>query len=220
MPPQSQLRLTTHSRPQGRLEQTRYGQSHRHWWFHLFTQPRQAGCKDTALMQETGRTRVPHLLPYLHTQARQGPPPSTSHLQCSHCSLCGTRAAWPARLRTQPIVPGGHTALAHVPGVHGPQPARALAPALTPPHFPSSLVFLETLLSVPLPQAGSARRIFSLSGFRPFPPRSARLRPAPQSPAGDPGHPLPRRHSRGDSRPSPGHGFSRWLRGEWGGVLP
>lgn len=29
--------------------------------------------------------------------------------------------------------------------------ARALARALTPPRFPSLLVFLETLLSVPLP---------------------------------------------------------------------
>lgn len=106
--------------------------------------------------------------------------------------------------RARSITPSTRAALAHVPRVHGPQLARALAPALTPPRFPSPLVFLETLLSVPLPPRPEALAVFLASLVSaPFPLGLPARDLPPLRPAGDPGRPLPHRHSRGDSRPSP-----------------
>lgn len=75
---------------------------------------------------------------------------------------------------------------------HAPLLARALAPALTPPRFPSPLVFLETLLSVPLPHRPEVLAVFlaSLVSAPSLLPRRARDLP-PCTPRGTPAIPFP-----------------------------
>lgn len=131
-------------------------------------------------------------LPTTHQQAHL-PPAGAWHIGCAPAAPCldhtrrQSRQARTCREYTGPL---------------------ARPQALTPPSFPSPLVFLETQLCVlppPLP-AGSACYIFSLSGFRPFrspSPHPSAHRTWPSAPQ-DLGHPLPHRHSRGDSRPLPG----------------
>lgn len=68
---------------------------------------------------------------------------------------------------------------AHVPPVLGPARPRTRSGSHTPA-FPVPACFSGNCPPLPSPQAGSARCIFSLSGFRPFPP-SACLRPAPSA---------------------------------------
>lgn len=164
----------------------------------------------------TVSTQRSHLCPQLHTQARQ-PSPARScqgtrpRTRRTRTIPACTHAGRPTQWHPQPARPGrarprrqsrqARTRPGHTCRVHG---RRALARLSHPRVSRPRLFFWKLCSPFPSPSAGSARRIFSLSGFRPFPPRSARPGPAPLRPAGDPGHPLPRRHSRGDSRPPPG----------------
>lgn len=102
-----------------------------------------------------------------------------------------------------PIKPGAHSSRAHTCLEYWAPLARALTLALTPPRFPSPLVFLETALRSPPPRPEVLAVFLASLVSAPFPP-AAGLRLAPQRPAGYPGHPLPHPHSRGDSRPLAG----------------
>lgn len=150
---------------------------------------------------------VPHLLPpilhpatprhtrshlqYTHTlphDAGHGPPPRPAHAVAhsaaparAQARQARTRAAStrsPARPRTRP---DSHTPAFPVPACFSGNSALC-----SPPPRPEVLaVFLAALVSAPFLLALPAQE----------------LPPTPPHPAGDPGHPLPHRHSRGDSRP-------------------
>lgn len=74
--------------------------------------------------------------------------------------------------------------------------ARALSQALTPPRFPSPLVFLETALHSPPPRPEVLAVFLASLVSAPFPP-SACLRPAPGAPRGTPPPPSPPSFQRG-----------------------
>lgn len=83
-----------------------------------------------------------------------GQPPCTCGAHAVHTHRTAHQPLGPrscAHGSRQSVTPGAHGPRSHVQRVHSPHLARALAPALTPPRFPSPLVFLETLLSIPLP---------------------------------------------------------------------
>ena len=131
-----------------------------------------------------GAPGQPHLAPTAHTRSTRR----------------RARAAAPNPAHS--ITPGAHKAQAHVPRVHGPQLARALWPALTPPRFPSPFVFLETAQRSPPPRPEALAVFLASLVSAPFPLDLPAQDLPPCAPQGDPGRPLPHRHSRGDSRPS------------------
>ena len=149
----------------------------------------------------------PTYLPH-HTPSRSRAAPLRT---CGPHAPHGTPAAGPAQLRTR-LPPVNHArstrdqvtraartqsparprtrAGSHTPAFPVPACFSGNSALHSPPPRPEALaVFLASLVSAPSPP--------------PPPPRPARPGPAPLHPAGDPGHPLPHRHSRGDSRLSP-----------------
>lgn len=86
-----------------------------------------------------------------HTTRTCGAP--TLHTTSYTHGLARAAARTPGSLggRSRPGSRQARTRPRHTCREYGPRLARALAPALTPPRFPSSLVFLETLYSPSLP---------------------------------------------------------------------
>lgn len=176
---------------------------------HLFTQPWQAALEGHSPHTGNGaRTLMSHTyFPQFCTQPRRGThvrtysththchttqatvrPPRPAHAVAhsaaparAQARQARTRAAStrsPARPRTRP---DSHTPAFPVPACFSGNSALC-----SPPPRPEVLaVFLAALVSAPFLLALPAQE----------------LPPPPPHPAGDPGHPLPHRHSRGDSRP-------------------
>lgn len=181
-------------------------------------------CMHTAFSQETGHTCAPRRPP-LHTQAhrishpqmpRRTFAPASTHTvhttgytcrlarPAAHAVACqgtlGQPRPWPRPIRprqsrqthtrrehtcrgyTVPSSPA-HSAGSHTPAFPVPACFSGNSALRSPPPRQEVLaVFLASLVSAP---------------FLLFSP----AQDWPQRPAGDPGHPLPHRHSRGDSRP-------------------
>ena len=152
------------------------------------------------------RTYLPH-----HTPRRS----PFAHVALTRSTRTALHTA-PASQSRQEYTGPGHTCHAYtVPS--SPAHSRRLShPRVSRPR----LFFWKLCSPFPSPSAGSARCIFSLSGFRPFPPGQPARDLPPCAPRGTPAIPFPTVIPEGIPGFRRGHGFSRWLRGELGGVLP
>lgn len=182
---------------------------------HIYSQAYQVGLEDTSLTKERG----PQVSPS-HTRAHTFTPVAPTLHSVTHTSgPCGCTAPSPPA-HAQSIPPGAHPGQ-HTCREYTARLALALALALTPPRFPSRLVFLETLLSVPLPPRPEVFTVFLASLVSaPSPLLPAQDLPHPQCPGGTPAIPFSTVIPEGIPGCHSGHGFSRWLRGEWGGTQP
>lgn len=181
---------------------------------HPFAQPRQAGL--SSRRKRGAHTRVPHLRPPHCAPAT----PERAHTN-SHTTAAAARP--PAGPALAPSAAPAHAqarrARTRAASTRSPARPRTRTDSHTPA-FPVPACFSGNCSPFPSPLAGSARRIFSLSGFRPFPPPSAGRGAAPSTPRGTPAIPFPTVIPEGIPGRRWGHGFSRWLRGERGGVQP
>ena len=163
---------------------------------HIYSQACQVGSEDTGLTQKSG----PQVSPS-HTRAHTLTPAAPTLHTVSHTPVAPALAQRPPHHLMPSHSRQAHARPRHTCREYTALVALALAPALTPPRFPSRLVFLETLLSVPLPPRPEVLAVFlAFLVSAPFPLLPAQDLPHPLCPTGYPGHPLLHRHSRGDSR--------------------
>lgn len=206
MPPGRHLQRT-HSHTQGCLSSL-VNRTVAGGFTHPFAQPRQAGLSVHSPHAGNGaHTLVSHTYfpltvhPATPEHTRSHPQHTHAHTHSHTTSAAARPPAGPALAHSAaPAHAQARRARTRAASTRSPARPRTRTDSHTPA-FPVPACFSGNCSPFPSPLAGSARRIFSLSGFRPIPPPSAGRGAAPLHPAGDPGHPLPHRHSRGDSRP-------------------